>query len=83
MYAIRSYYGHDANNNGAMDAGEKGMSGLTVVLTGDFNFDGTATETLTTKTVSGVYLFTGLPAGEYVITSYSIHYTKLYDLIYH
>ncbi|HFQ94343.1 MAG TPA: isopeptide-forming domain-containing fimbrial protein, partial [Anaerolineae bacterium] len=55
----------DENANGVQDAGENGISGVTVTL-----YDSaTNTALLTTTTnVTGTYLFNNLPAGDYYVT---------------
>jgi uncharacterized repeat protein (TIGR01451 family) len=55
---------HDANGNGVQDAGEAGLVGVTVALT-----DSAGTVIATTQTAAdGLYLFTGLPAGNYIVS---------------
>ncbi len=59
----------DRNGNGTQDAGELGLPGVTVTLTGP-GADGTlgtADDTITTETTDGdgSYLFVDLPAGDY------------------
>jgi len=58
---IGDFVWNDVNGNGIQDAGETGLSGITVTLTGT---QGGATVTSGT----GAYLFTGLPAGSYTVT---------------
>ncbi|CRK62069.1 internalin, putative [Alloactinosynnema sp. L-07] len=53
----------DANDNGVRDAGEPGIPGATVTLTGP----GGATTTVQTG-ADGAYLFTGLVGGDYILT---------------
>ena len=55
---------NDANNNGIQDAGESGISGVTVTLT---NRDGSVTQTDTTDD-NGIYGFDGLAPDDYKIT---------------
>jgi uncharacterized repeat protein (TIGR01451 family) len=61
----------DANNSGAMDGTEAGISGVTVELYLDANGDGVADSATpvanTTTDTTGFYLFTGLAAGTYVV----------------
>ena len=57
----------DYNDNGIQDAGEPGLSGVTVVLTGTPNFGSFATESVTTNSAGG-YSFTGIAPGLYTIT---------------
>ncbi len=59
--AIGNYVWLDENGNGIQDAGEPGIPGVTVNLTGD------ATETTVTD-ANGGYIFPDLPAGDYVVT---------------
>jgi SdrD B-like protein len=58
---IGDFVWSDDNNNGIQDAGEAGLAGLTVTLGGD------ASATTTTD-ANGLYLFTGLSAGNYTVT---------------
>ncbi len=66
----------DANNNGVLDAGEAGIAGVTITLTGtDFGPDGVsgggddvAVNRTATTIASGQYEFTGLRAGNYTVT---------------
>jgi hypothetical protein len=58
---IGDFVWNDANSNGVQDAGETGLGGVTVTLTGT---QGGSTVTSGT----GAYLFTGLPAGTYSVT---------------
>jgi uncharacterized repeat protein (TIGR01451 family) len=57
----------DGNNNGVMDAGESGIPGATVTLTGTDDH-GNAVSATTTTDQTGAYQFTGLRAGTYTIT---------------
>jgi protocatechuate 3,4-dioxygenase beta subunit len=57
----------DANENGVKDAGETGLSGVTVRL--ERLVDGVWTQVATSTTdADGAYLFSGLPAGDYRVT---------------
>jgi protocatechuate 3,4-dioxygenase beta subunit len=57
----------DENGNGTQDAGEVGLAGVRVFLTGDTNGDGIA-ETISTVTdANGQYSFTGLPPGTFTV----------------
>jgi fimbrial isopeptide formation D2 family protein/uncharacterized repeat protein (TIGR01451 family) len=59
---------YDVDGDGILDASEVGIPGVAVTLTGDFNHDGIAAETMTTITdAHGHYLFDNLPAGSYAI----------------
>jgi len=67
----------DANGNGQQDAGENGMSGLTVTLTGggaDGLISTTADNTTVTATTGtdGAYLFSGLKPG----VEYQVQFSK-------
>jgi len=66
----------DTNFNGKQDAGEAGIAGLTVTLTGggaDGLINGVGDTTATTTTdADGFYQFTGLAAG----TQYQVTFTK-------
>jgi hypothetical protein len=55
---------NDVNNNGMQDAGENGVQGVTVTL---FGPDGTTVIKTTTTDALGNYIFTGLPAADYVV----------------
>src|SRR5262249_26034395 len=59
---IGDFVWDDTNNNGVQDAGEPGIAGVTVTLTGP---GGTRT---TTTDANGKYLFTDLTAGAYTVT---------------
>jgi fimbrial isopeptide formation D2 family protein/uncharacterized repeat protein (TIGR01451 family) len=56
----------DVNNNGTREAGEGGIEGVTVTLTGT-DVNGNPISRTTTTDANGNYTFTGLPAGEYQI----------------
>ncbi|HEY2807134.1 MAG TPA: SdrD B-like domain-containing protein [Gemmatimonadales bacterium] len=58
---IGDFVWSDLNGNGIQDAGEPGIGGQTVTLTGPVTAS-------TTTNGSGQYLFTGLPAGSYTVT---------------
>jgi hypothetical protein len=60
VVAAGVYY--DANGNGALDASEKGVAGVTVGL--DLAGDGTINERLTTD-ANGTVVFTGVPDGKH------------------
>ncbi len=67
--AIGDFVWHDVDNDGVQDGGEPGIPGVSVTLTGDVDGDGTADFTLTTVTDgSGLYLFEGLPEGDYTVS---------------
>ena len=57
----------DANSNDVLDAGESGLSGVTVTLSGTNNLGQTVSATATTAS-NGTYSFTGLRPGNYTIT---------------
>ncbi|MEI6604795.1 MAG: SdrD B-like domain-containing protein [Verrucomicrobiota bacterium] len=62
----------DTNGNGTQDAGEPGITGATVTLYNDENNSGiwdTGDTLIGTKITdtNGNYLFTGLPAGNYIV----------------
>ncbi|MGQ9527835.1 MAG: SdrD B-like domain-containing protein, partial [Chloroflexus sp.] len=62
----------DANNNGIVDTGESGVAGVQIRLYFDSNNNGTwdATDQVVDSTVTdsnGVYSFTNLPQGDYII----------------
>lgn len=60
----------DVNNNGIKDASETGVSGATVKIYADANADNTpdgAALSITTTNASGVYNFSNLPAGNYIV----------------
>jgi large repetitive protein len=58
---------NDANNNGAQNAGETGIQGVTVTLTGTDANGAPVTKTTTTD-VNGKYSFIDLLVGSYTIT---------------
>ena len=63
---------NDANDNGVKDSGETGIGGVTLQLysSGADNTVNTADDTLvasTTSSITGAYLFSGLPAGKYYV----------------
>ncbi|QIK63289.1 DUF11 domain-containing protein [Leucobacter viscericola] len=62
-YAIGDYTWVDANSNGIQDAGEKAISGVTVIL---FGSDGTEVSRTTTDK-NGYYHFDNLSAGDYTV----------------
>lgn len=57
----------DADGDGIQDAGEAGIAGVTLVLTGTDTLGASVTQTVTTD-ANGDYVFTALPAGTYSIT---------------
>ncbi len=54
----------DANNNGIQEPNEQGVAGVTVTL---YAGDGTTVLGTTTTDALGNYIFTGLPAGDYIV----------------
>ncbi len=70
--SIGDYVWKDANKNGKQDPGETGVNGVDVILWAS-DINGTPLTPLDTMTTSGVgpqmgkYLFTNLPAGDYVV----------------
>ncbi|MDJ0583334.1 SdrD B-like domain-containing protein, partial [Crocosphaera sp.] len=67
LASLGNFVFHDLNANGIQDAGEEGIAGATVTLTGDVNGDG-VTDTLTTTTdAAGIYNFTNLNPGDYTV----------------
>ncbi|MGD9831884.1 MAG: SdrD B-like domain-containing protein [Piscinibacter sp.] len=57
----------DANNNGSIQAGESGLGGVSVVLTGTDDL-GAAVSLATTTASDGSYAFTNLRPGSYTLT---------------
>ncbi|WP_442683079.1 SdrD B-like domain-containing protein [Stenotrophomonas sp. JC08] len=57
----------DNNDNGAINAGEQGIAGITVKLTG-IDINGNPVSRTTTTGSDGSYLFADLPAGSYAVT---------------
>ncbi len=65
--AVSGYVYVDANGNGVMDAGEQGLSGVSLQLTGQT--DAGAQATLSTQTnAAGAYLFGNLRPGTFTVT---------------
>jgi uncharacterized repeat protein (TIGR01451 family) len=59
----------DNNNNGSFNAGDTGIAGVTLVLTGqDINGVPVPANTTTVTDANGNYIFMGLGAGTYVVT---------------
>jgi hypothetical protein len=58
----------DSNQNGTLDSGEPGISGVTVTLSGT-DAGGNAVSLSTTSASDGTYSFTGLLAGSYSVSS--------------
>ncbi|MFO1502612.1 MAG: SdrD B-like domain-containing protein [Steroidobacteraceae bacterium] len=56
----------DVNRNGTLEAGEVGIAGVTLTLTGTDTLGNAVSRTVTTD-ASGNYSFTGLPAGTYAV----------------
>ncbi|RXK62480.1 hypothetical protein ESA94_05620 [Lacibacter luteus] len=67
---LGNFVWYDKDNDGVQDAGEPGIAGVTVNLYKDANgdniADGAAVATTTTN-ASGLYSFTGLTAGNYIV----------------
>jgi SdrD B-like domain/Secretion system C-terminal sorting domain len=61
--SIGDFVWNDLNANGVQDSGEPGLQGVTITLTKP----GGVTETATTD-ANGFYQFTGLPAGNYIVS---------------
>jgi len=63
----------DTNNNGVLNGGETGISGVTLFLNYDLNADGDTNDagegnySTTTTNATGFYLFDNLPAGNYTV----------------
>ena len=66
----------DTNGNGVQDAGEAGIAGFPVGLTGT-DSDGNAVSMGTTTDASGAYVFGGLPTGSYTVTFDPAHLAAL------
>ncbi|PWH18671.1 MAG: hypothetical protein DDG60_00110 [Anaerolineae bacterium] len=66
FYTIRlgNQVWNDANNNGLLDGGETGIDGVTVQL---WSADGSTLLATTTTAGGGLYTFTGLPQGSYIV----------------
>jgi protocatechuate 3,4-dioxygenase beta subunit len=67
LASIGDFVWDDTNGNGRQDAGEPGVSGLTVTLTGTSG-DGMPVSQTTTTGPDGSYSFTGLKPGTYTVT---------------
>jgi hypothetical protein len=64
---IGDYVWNDLDSNGIQDAGEPGVAGVPVTLSGT-DLDGNAITANTTTDANGAYLFDDLPSGSYVVT---------------
>ncbi len=64
--AIEGRVWRDDNNNGALDAGEPGIAGVTLELTGTTSGGAPVSRTTTTD-AEGRYAFTGLAPGNYAV----------------
>ena len=65
--SLGDYVWDDTNGNGIQDAGEPGIGGLTVTLSGTKG-DGTPVNLTTTTAADGSYSFTNLTPGTYTVT---------------
>jgi hypothetical protein len=75
----------DSDADGMQDVGEVGITGVKMLLEGDFDMNGSVDYTATTTTgANGTYTFTGLPAGEYKVSvdtaTLPVNYAQTYDL---
>jgi hypothetical protein len=64
---IGDFVWNDLNANGVQDAGEPGLDGVPVSLSGT-DANGNTIAAATTTNAAGNYLFEGLPSGSYVVT---------------
>ena len=69
--SISGHKYEDANNNGAIEAGEAGLAGWTITLNGP-------TSGQTTTAVDGSYTFSGLAPGHYTLTESAPSGSKTY-----
>ena len=65
--SLSGYVFNDVNKNGKRDAGEKGVAGVTVKLTG-VDKDGKSVARTATTDATGKYTFNGLKAGDYSVS---------------
>ncbi|GLI39271.1 hypothetical protein GHYDROH2_27720 [Geobacter hydrogenophilus] len=65
--SIGDFVWNDLNHNGVQDAGEPGLSGVPVTITGT-NIYGTPVNMTVNTNTSGMYQFTGLCQGTYTVT---------------
>ena len=65
--SVGDFVWSDTNGNGIQDAGEPGIPGLTVTLTGTTSTGAYSATTVTGA--NGAYSFTGLPAGTYTVSA--------------
>jgi protocatechuate 3,4-dioxygenase beta subunit len=65
--SLGDFVWNDANGNGVQDAGEPGISGVVVTLTGTTG-SGVAVNASTTTNASGAYSFTNLAPGTYSVS---------------
>ena len=74
----------DANGNGRFDAGEAGVDGVTVTLSGTTDRNTPVTGSATTA-AGGQYLFSGLRPGTYVVTfgntAGGVNYTRTFQKV--
>ena len=68
----------DFNNDGLVTAGDTGIAGVTMTLTGT-SFDGALVSRTATTDASGNYLFANLPDGTYSVTEGAVSEAYLID----
>lgn len=68
----------DFNNDGLVTAGDTGISGITITLSGT-SFDGASVNRTVTTDASGNYIFANLPQGTYTITEGVVSEAHLND----
>jgi hypothetical protein len=65
--SIGDFVWNDLDADGVQDAGEPGVEGMPVTVTGT-DVDGNAVTATTVTDANGAYLFAGLPSGTYTVT---------------